>query len=196
VFKFHILNSPVNLSRYNNTSFHRGAPRWKEALWLVANAVFFQHSLAVWNGAKIRLLRLFGAKVGRGVLLKPRVTIKFPWKLCIGDHVWIGEGAWIDNLAEVRIGSHVCLSQGAMLLTGNHDHSSPTFDLITRPIRLEDGAWVGAQALVCPGVTVGACAVLTAGSVATADLETYGVYQGNPAAFKRRRVLQPITRSY
>ena len=113
--------TPTNLASYNNTDFQRGAPRWKEALWLAVSAVFFRHSLAVWNGAKIRLLRLFGAEIGRGVLLKPCVTIKFPWKLTIGDHAWIGEGAWIDNLAEVTIGSHVCLSQGAMLLTGTHD---------------------------------------------------------------------------
>ncbi|MBK9337687.1 MAG: colanic acid biosynthesis acetyltransferase WcaF [Lewinellaceae bacterium] len=178
---------PVDLSRYNNAAFDRGAPRWKEALWLLAGALFFQHSLAVWNGAKIWLLRRFGAVIGRGVLLKPRVTIKFPWKLVIGDHVWIGEGVWIDNLAEVSIGSHVCVSQGAMLLTGNHDHASPTFDLIVHSIRLEDGAWVGAKALVCPGVAVHAGAILTAGSVATGDLEEYGIYQGNPATFKRRR---------
>jgi len=183
--------TPINLALYNNTAFRRGAPRWKEALWLAVSAVFFHHSLAVWNGAKIRLLRLFGAEVGRSVLLKPCVTIKFPWKLTIGDHVWIGEGVWIDNLAEVTIGSHVCLSQGAMLLTGNHDYTKPTFDLSTAPIRLDDGAWVGAKALVCPGVTLHAGAVLAAGSVATADLEAYGVYQGNPAVFKRRRVLKP-----
>lgn len=182
-----MLNSLPDLSRYDNRSFDRGAPRWKEALWLVVSALFFQHSLAVWNGAKIRLLRLFGARIGRGVLVKPRVTIKFPWKLTIGDHVWIGEGVWVDNLAEVRLGSHVCVSQGAMLLTGNHDYAKPTFDLITAPIGVEDGAWIGARALVCPGVTLRTGAVLAAGSVATADLEAYGVYQGNPAVFKRRR---------
>jgi putative colanic acid biosynthesis acetyltransferase WcaF len=181
------LKLPVDLSRYDNTSFDRGAPRWKEALWLLVSALFFQSNLAVWNDAKIVLLRFFGAQVGRGVLLKPRVTIKFPWKLSIGDHVWIGEGVWIDNLAPVALGSHVCLSQGAMLLTGNHDHTRPTFDLIVRPILVENGAWVGARALVCPGVVLHECAVLTAASVATHNLETFGIYQGNPAVFKRTR---------
>ncbi len=181
------MNLPVDLSRYDNTAFDRGAPRWKEALWLLVSALFFQSDLAVWNDAKIVLLRCFGAQVGRGVLLKPRVTIKFPWKLSIGDHVWIGEGVWIDNLAPVALGSHVCLSQGAMLLTGNHDYSRPTFDLIVSPIRVENGAWVGARALVCPGVVLHECAVLTVASVATHNLEAFGIYQGNPAVFKRTR---------
>lgn len=178
----------VDLSRYDNSAFQRGAPRWKEALWIVVSAVFFQHGLAVWNAPKIGLLRWFGALVGQGVVIKPRVTIKFPWKLALGDHVWIGELVWIDNLAPVAIGSHVCLSQGAMLLTGNHNYTKPAFDLIVRPIRIEAGAWVGAKALACPGVVVGTCAVLAAGSVATHDLEAFGIYHGNPATLKSRRV--------
>lgn len=178
----------VDLSRYDNSTFDRGAQRWKEALWLVVCAVVFQHRLAVWNAPKVRLLRLFGAVVGKGVVIKPGVTIKFPWKFRAGDHIWIGENVWIDNLEFVVLGSHICLSQGVMLLTGNHDFTRPTFDLIVAPIRIGDGAWVGAKALVCPGVTVHTCAVLTAGSVATQDLEAFGIYQGNPAALKARRV--------
>lgn len=178
----------VDLAQYDNSTFDRGAPRWKEALWLLVCAVFFQHRIAVWNAPKIRLLRLFGAVVGKGVVIKPGVTIKFPWKFRAGDHTWIGENVWIDNLVSVMLGSHVCLSQGAMLLTGNHNFASPTFDLIVAPIQIENGAWIGAKALVCPGVTVHNCAVLTAGSVATQDLEAFGVYQGNPAVLKARRV--------
>ncbi|MEQ1745282.1 MAG: WcaF family extracellular polysaccharide biosynthesis acetyltransferase [Saprospiraceae bacterium] len=177
----------VDLSRYDNSAFERGAPRWKEALWLLVSALFFQHGLAVWNGPKIWLLRRFGAQIGRGVLLKPRVTIKFPWKLIIGDHVWIGESVWIDNLAPVALAGHVCLSQGAMLLTGNHNYTKPAFDLIVRPVRIETGAWIGAKAVVCPGVVVQTCAVLAAGSVATHDLEAFGIYQGNPATWKSKR---------
>ncbi|MFN0015264.1 MAG: WcaF family extracellular polysaccharide biosynthesis acetyltransferase [Saprospiraceae bacterium] len=178
----------VDLSRFNNTHFERGAPRWKEALWLLVSALVFQHELAIWNAPKIWLLRLFGAVVGAGVVLKPRVTIKFPWKLHIGDHVWIGEAVWVDNLAPVTIGSHTCLSQGAMLLTGNHDYTKPAFDLVVRPIQIEAGSWIGAKAVVCPGVVVRTCAVLTAGSVATHELEAFGIYQGNPAALKSKRI--------
>ncbi len=135
------------------------------------------------------MLRLFGARLGQGVIIKPAVNIKYPWLLSVGNHVWIGEQVWIDNLAPVTIGDHACLSQGAMLLTGNHNYQTPTFDLIIKPIVLENGAWVGAKALVCPGVTVYAHAVLAAGSVATRPLESYTIYQGNPAVAVRPRNL-------
>lgn len=179
----------VDLSSYKKDSFARGRSRLVELLWMVVSAVFFRHSLAIWNGGKIRLLRLFGAKVGVGVLIKPSVQIKFPWYLSIGDHVWIGEHVWIDNLTTVTIGSHVCLSQGAMLLCGNHDYTRVTFDLLTGPIQIEEGGWVGARSIVCPGVSVGSHAVLAAGSVATRDLTPFGIHQGNPAAFKKARTV-------
>ncbi len=88
----------------------------------------------------------------------------------------------------VVIGKHVCISQEAMLLTGNHNYKKPTFDLITRPIVLEDGSWIGAKAIVCPGVTVASHAILSVGSVATKDMETYMIYQGNPAISVRKRI--------
>ena len=133
------------------------------------------------------LLRMTGASVGAGVVIKPRVTIKYPWKLAVGDHSWIGEQVWIDNLDQVTIGAHVCISQGALLLCGNHDYKKPTFDLITGPIVLEDGVWIGAKASVAPGVTCGSHSVLAMGSVATKNLEEWIVYQGNPALAVRER---------
>jgi putative colanic acid biosynthesis acetyltransferase WcaF len=113
----------TDLSRFSNPDFDRGASRLKELAWMVVSALFFRHSLAIWNGAKVWWLRRFGAKVGKGVRLKPSVQIKFPWKLEIGNHCWIGEHVWIDNLAPVKLGNHVCLSQGAFLLTGNHNYT-------------------------------------------------------------------------
>ena len=107
----------------------------------------------------------------------------------IGDDVWIGEGAWIDNLAQVKIGSNCCISQGAMLLTGNHNYKKPTFDLITKGITLEEGAWVGAKAVVCPGVTCESHSVLSVGSIAVSSLEPYWIYQGNPAIKVKERVI-------
>lgn len=175
------------LNTFQNKNFHRGASKPKELLWMLCSALFFQHSLAILNGLKVRLLSAFGAKVGKGVLIKPGVHIKFPWKLSIGNHVWIGEKAWIDNLAPVTIADHVCISQEAYLLTGNHNYKKATFDLMTQPIVLEAGSWIGARSVVCPGVTVGAGAILTVGSVATKDLEANGIYQGNPAVKIRAR---------
>lgn len=183
-------NPAIDLSTFRNPRFDRGALRWKEFCWLLVSAFFFRHSLSLWNGAKIRWLRIFGAKIGKGVLIKPQVQIKFPWKLVIGDHVWIGENVWIDNLAPVNIGSNVCISQGAYLFTGNHDYKKTTFDLIVKPVTVEEGAWIGAKAIVCPGIKVGSHAVLTAGSVATGNLEAFSIYQGNPAVEVRRRIIK------
>jgi putative colanic acid biosynthesis acetyltransferase WcaF len=176
----------TDLSRYNNDWFRPG-PRWKIVLWHFTNAWLFNSYAPLPSSVKVGLLRLFGAKVGVGVLIKPAVNIKYPWFLSIGDHVWIGEGVWIDNLTEVTIGNHVCLSQGAMLLTGNHDYRSSTFDLKVAAITLGNGAWIGAKATVCPGVRVESHAILSVSSVATKPLEAYTIYQGNPAVAIRKR---------
>lgn len=121
------------------------------------------------------------------MVIKPRVTIKYPWFLTIEDYSWIGENVWIDNLGQVNIGSNVCLSQGSMLLTGNHDYSKSTFDLIVKEITLEDGVWIGAKSIVAGGVNCRDHSVLTAGSVATKEMEGYSIYQGNPAVRVRGR---------
>jgi len=140
-------------------------------------------------GWKKFLLRVFGAHVGNGVIIKPHVSIKYPWKLKIGNHSWIGEGVWIDNLGEVVIGDHCCLSQGAMLLCGNHDYSKVTFDLMIGNITLENGVWIGAKSVVCPGVICREHSLLSVGSVATKELEARGIYQGNPASKVKERII-------
>ena len=95
------------------------------------------------------MLKIFGAKIGSGVILKPGINIKYPWHLKIGDNCWIGENVWIDNLSQVTIKSDVCLSQGAMLLCGNHNYKRATFDLVLEPIIIESGAWLGAKTIIC-----------------------------------------------
>lgn len=182
-------NGQTDLSKFNNSWYNPGASFFKRALWYRFNSLFFSSRFPL-NGIKIFLLRLFGAKVGRGVIVKPSVNIKSPWLLEIGNHAWIGEKAWIDNLVLVKIGANVCISQGAMLLTGNHDYKKSSFDLITGTIVLEDGAWIGAQSVVCPGVTCKSHSVLSVGSVATSDMDAYGIYQGNPAVRMRERKIE------
>jgi putative colanic acid biosynthesis acetyltransferase WcaF len=171
----------VDLSRFDNSWYHPGRSKIWLVLWYLTNEIFFRSGLLPVSSLKCWILRCFGAKVGKGVVIKPHVNIKYPWKLVVGDHCWIGENVWIDNLAEVVMESNVCLSQGAMLLTGNHNFRLPTFDLMVKPISLRNGVWIGAQAIVCPGVTADSHAVLTVGSVATKDLEAFGIYSGNPA---------------
>jgi putative colanic acid biosynthesis acetyltransferase WcaF len=179
----------VDLSKYNNDWFKTGAPGWKVLIWYFVNIIFFVNPLNPVSKIKCILLRLFGAKVGAGVVIKPSVNIKYPWLLTIGDYVWIGEHVWIDNLTRVRIGNNVTLSQGAMLLTGSHDYKAEQFGLIVKEIKLEDGVWIGAKAVVCPGVTCFSHSILSVGSVATSDLEAYWIYQGVPAGKKRERVI-------
>ncbi|MBK7937518.1 MAG: colanic acid biosynthesis acetyltransferase WcaF [Lewinellaceae bacterium] len=179
----------TDLSRFNNDWFTPGGV-FRRSLWYLTNALFFLNPLHPFSGVKVWLLRLFGARIGKGVVIKPGTNIKFPWQLSIGDHCWIGENVWIDNLTKVTIGSHVCLSQGAMILTGNHDFTSRHFDLMIGAITLQNGVWIGARAVVCPGVTCYSHAVLTVQSVATGDLESYGIYQGNPAVKIRDRKIE------
>jgi len=178
----------TDLSTFNNDWYKPGASGLKRALWHLLSA-WFLNSRFPFNGFKIFLLRSFGAKIGRGVIVKPSVNIKSPWLLEVGDYSWIGEHAWIDNLVRVRIGSHCCISQGALLLTGNHDYRKKSFDLATGEIIVENGAWIGAKSTVCPGVLCGSHSVLTVGSVATKNLEAYGIYQGNPAVKVRERTI-------
>ena len=103
---------------------------------------------------KAALLRAFGAEIGRGFVCKPRVAIKYPWFLELGDHVWLGEGVWIDGLAPVRIGSDVVISQGCYLGNGNHDWSRPDFPFFAEPIAIGDGVWVTAFQRILSGARV------------------------------------------
>ena len=184
--KENVQQGKTNLNAFDNSWYKPGNPI-KILLWYVVNACVFNSYCFPFQRCKRFMLRLFGAKLGKGVIFKPKVNIKYPWKLEIGNHVWIGEQVWIDNLAQVTIEDHVCLSQGAMLLCGNHNYRKSTFDLITGTITLKEGAWIGAKAVVCPGVTCHSHALLTVGSVAVSDLEEYAIYQGNPAKKIRER---------
>lgn len=177
----------TDLSKYNNDWYNIGAVTPKLVVWYFVNLCFLRSGWLPINGVKVFILRIFGAKVERNVIIKPHVNIKYPWKLSIGNNVWIGENVWIDNLGDVTIGDNVCISQGAMLLCGNHDYKSSSFDLRIGDITLEEGVWIGAKSVVCPGVTCCSHSVLSVNSVATRDLESYKIYQGNPAVFVRER---------
>jgi putative colanic acid biosynthesis acetyltransferase WcaF len=179
----------TDLSAFNNSWYDPGANSFKRLFWHFTNAIYL-NSAFPFNGFKIFLLRLFGAKIGKGVTIKPHVNIKYPWKLVIGDHVWIGEYVWIDNLANVTISDNVCISQGAFLLCGNHNYKKSAFDLIIGDIILEEGVWIGAKAIVCPGIKCCSHSVLAVGSVATSDLAAYSLYQGNPAVKTRERNIE------
>lgn len=179
----------VDLGSFSVDGFDKGAGIVKRTLWYFVNALFVRASWNPFAAPKICLLRLFGAKIGRGLVLKNNVTIKSPWYLVVGDNCWIGEHVWIDNLDRVNIGNNVCISQGALLLTGNHDYKQASMPFRNAPIKIEDGAWIGAKSTVCAGVTVSQNAILTVGGVASHDMEPNGIYQGVPAVRVRQRII-------
>lgn len=180
----------VRLADFNGSNFNKGAGFFKTTLWYFINALIVRASWNPFMCIKITLLRMFGAKIGKGLVIKNNVIIKSPWNLIIGDNCWLGENCWIDNLDKVSIGNNVCISQGAMLLTGNHDYTISSMPYRNAPIVIEDGAWIGAKTTVCPGVNVHKNAILTVGSIATKDMEENGIYQGNPAKKIRERIIK------
>lgn len=177
----------VDLSKFKNDAFERGASSAKELLWRMLQQGLFNLEWIRAYGLKRFILRGFGAELERGVVVKPKAKITFPWKLSVGSNSWIGEAAWLLNLDNITIGSNVCISQRVFLCTGNHDWSKESFDLVTQPIVIEDGAWICADVFIGPGVTVGRNCVVTAGSVVTGDLPPGVICSGNPCAVIKKR---------
>ena len=174
------MNKNTDLLKYKNNNYKPGNI-FLRFFWYFINVIFFKSSFFPFNFLKIFLLQLFGCSLGKGVVIKPNVNIKYPWKLSLGNYVWIGERVWIDNLDNVMIGNHVCISQGAMLICGSHNYKQKSFDLITNEITLNDGVWIGAKSIILPGVVAESHAILSAGSVISKNLESFTVYKGNPA---------------
>lgn len=183
------MKQKTNLQQYNQQNYDPGSGWLKRIIWFYINAFIFKSSFFPSSALKVFLLRLFGARIGKNVVIRHQVNIKYPWFLKVGNNTWIGEKVWIDNLVSIKIGANVCLSQGAMLLTGNHDYTKSTFDLIKGKIVLKDGVWIGAKAVVCPNIIAEEHSVLSAGSIATKNLEAYFIYQGNPAIKIRERAI-------
>lgn len=182
----------TDLSRFDNSWYKPGRGFLVRTVWHFVNAMLLQNPLNPSSKLKVVILRLFGARIGKGVVLKPSINVKYPWKLEIGDYSWIGEDAWLDSLAPIKIGSNACISQGTYFCTGNHDWTDPAFGLIVNPITIEDGAWVGARATVLPGVTVKSHSIVAAGSVVAKDTAAYGIYAGNPAVKVKERKIRSL----
>lgn len=180
--------SRASLKEFDSSvGLDRGAGRFKEILWYLVKVLFFLSALPYPNGFKAWLLRRFGAKVGQGAVLKPRVNICFPWKLEIGDHVWIGEEAFLLNFERLSIGNNVCISQRSFLCGGNHDFRKPAMPYRNGPITLKDGCWVGACCFIGPGVTIGEDTVITAGSIVVSDQKPGMVVTQTPVSGIKNR---------
>lgn len=157
------------LSDFDARGYDKGRSLLGQAAWFAVLHLVFKKW---WLPARCRpsLLRRFGATVGNGVLIRHDVVVQWPWKLTIGDDVWIGERAWIINLEQVVIEHDVCISQGAVLCTGSHVHADPRFGYDNGPITVRQGAWVALGAVVLRGVTVGTDALVPAGAVVRDDV--------------------------
>lgn len=180
--------SKVRLENFDaSIGLDRGANKIKEIIWYCVKIIFFTTILPFPNKLKVLLLKLFGARIGKGVVIKPRVNIHMPWKLVVGNYVWIGEEAFLLNFELLSVGNNVCISQRAFLCGGNHDFRNPAMPYRNGPITLMDGSWVGAGCFIGPNVKVGIDSVIAAGSVLTQSVDGNGIYRGNPAIFISER---------
>ena len=175
--------------RTYTSSLDRGASRVIEVAWYLAGLALSSSVPGSWW--RVRLLRGFGARIGVGVVLKPRLRVKFPWRLSVGDWSWIGEGCWIDNLDHVVIGSNCCISQGCYLCTGSHDLSSRTFALRMAPIVIEDHTWICAMSVIAPGARITEGSVCSLGSVISGSTREWTIAKQSSSTVElERRIIR------
>lgn len=178
----------TDLSTFDSRrNFARGRSRAVFAMWLLLKRLFFQTSIPWPNVLKVSVLRFFGGKLGHGVVIKPRVNIWFPWKLELGNHVWIGEETVLLNFEPIIVGSNCCISQQSFLCAGGHDFRDVSFSYRNAPIRLGDGVWLQARTFLCPGVCVGSESVVVACSFVKDDVPANSICEGMPASPIRSR---------
>ena len=185
-----LLLEPVNLAAFNNSKFDRGASAWKEALWCSVRILFFQTRWPFPSRLRVSWLRAFGALIGDGAVIRSGVNISFPWRLIMGHNVWLGEDVGILSLAQVTIGSNVCISQRAFLCTGSHDFRREDFALKTAPITIGDEVWIAASAFIAPGVVIGRGALIAAGAVVFNSVPDGARMFGNPASARPLTIAQ------
>ncbi|HJT94377.1 MAG TPA: putative colanic acid biosynthesis acetyltransferase [Mycobacterium sp.] len=153
------------------TGYDKGRPRSTQLLWLVVSRTIV---MKWWcpSPVRVRILRMFGAQIGAGTLIRADVKIHWPWKLRVDAHTWIGEEAWILNLEPVTIGSNTCISQGVFICTGSHDRKSPTFEFDNAPITIGDSVWIATRATILRGVDIADGATVGAGALVNRNVAT------------------------
>ena len=168
-----------NLRDYKKPeSWNRGASFLKEILWIIIFKPMVSNNIPGTFWRKF-LLQLFGARIGRFNRLHPGLKVKMPWRLIIGDYCWLGEDTWIDNLNKVQISNNVCISQGVYFCTGSHNYKKETFDLITKPIFIDEQVWIAAKSIIGPGYTIGKSSIVTMGSIVTKDIPPSSIYKSH-----------------
>ena len=159
----------------------RGIPKIYVQLWRIVHGTFFRLSPQFMYGWRRLLLRLFGAKIGKNVLIRPTVKILYPWKLTIGDWSWIGDNVTLYNMADINIGENCVISQKSYVCTSSHDHTKSSFDIFAKSIDIKDKVWVASDVFIAPGVTIGTGTVVGFRSTVNQDLPPKMICYGNPA---------------
>lgn len=170
----------VDLRRYDQSWFDPGRPRWLIMLWWLVQAIAFPLTLHAHHAPRRTLLRWFGAKIGKGVIIRPTARFTYPWKIAIGDYSWIGDDVVFYSLDPIYVGCHCVISQETYLCTGSHSASSPTFQLQTAPIFIENGVWIATDCFIGPGVRIGANALIGARSGVFRDQPPQQICRGTP----------------
>jgi putative colanic acid biosynthesis acetyltransferase WcaF len=155
-------------------------PAWQVFMWAVCELLFVTNPWQISSSLRVRILRLFGAKIGDGVVFRPRTRVKFPWKLHIGDRSWIGEGVWFHNQNHIFVANDVVISQETFLTTGSHAHRRD-MALITRPIHIEAGTWITSRCVVLGGTRAGRSVLARPLTVISGDIPANVVISGPDA---------------
>ncbi len=159
----------------------RGKSKIVVQLWWVVQTLLFRTSPQFLYSWRRFLLRSFGAKIGKGVIIRPTVRITYPWKVEIGDYSWIGDNVELYSLGTITIGKNSVVSQKSYLCTGSHDYMKKTFDIYAKPITIEDECWVATDVFVAPGIKIGKGSLVGARSTVLNDLPEGYICYGNPA---------------
>lgn len=176
-----------NLKTFSVPNDFRGKSKIMVQLWWIVEKTLFAWSPQFMYGWRRFLLRLFGAKIGRGVLLRPTVRVTYPWKVSIDDYTWVGEDCILYSLANITIGSHVAIAHGVYFNTGLHDYSKETFDIASKPVVIEDESWITNDVYIAPGVTIGKGSVIGARSSVFKSMPEGYICYGNPAVPVKKR---------
>jgi putative colanic acid biosynthesis acetyltransferase WcaF len=148
--------------------------------WLIESSLFAWSPQFLYNW-RCFLLQLFGAKLGKKVLIRPTVRITYPWKVTIGDYSLIGDDVVMYSLGEIKIGCHTVVSQKSYICTGSHDYTKVSFDIYSIPIEIGNEVWIATDVFIAPGVHVGDGSVIGARSTVLSDIPPGKICYGNPA---------------
>ena len=165
----------------------RGKSKLYVQLWWLVQAILISCSPQVFYAWRRFWLRMFGAKIGKKVLIRPSVKITYPWKVSIGDYSWIGDDVVLYSLGEIEIGSNTVISQKSYLCTGSHDYTKETFDIFAKKITVGNGCWLATDVFVAPGITIGDGVVVGARSSVFKELKPNWIYKGSPAKAHKAR---------